>query len=797
LDLGAIAIIVVGVVGLLIAYFGNQLPPVSQFPGRNWLIVRLLLWLLGLLVVAQVLASQAVSDEGAIALWCLGVAALTAMIFDGFKLVAVLWRIEALSNIGSDLSRSGSVRDQLLAEARRQVRRRLDYAFGEQALINVSMQSQPDAVAGHPYQSPVFLVPQPRQTVKTFADSRLRAVESEETILDTFEREDIAGQLLILGALGAGKTTALLKLAESLLDRAEGSNEIPYIFELSAWRDDKQELASWLIAQLKLEQGIDEKVSREWLVNGQLLPLLDGLDELAPARQPSCIAKINEFMTSQLGRQVVVCCRTKAYEACEEKGVRLNSLKGALRLEPLSEGKIRAYFEAIERPDIWQALQVEEGLGALLRPPELDSEETALLKIPLFLQMLTVAYQDGQAIASKSDLFDAYIEQRLATEAREQDRRLARKKEIKKKWAFAQIKDELNIERTKQYLVWLARKLKENNISNNFSIEQMQPNWLEKKAQKWQYHLILDLIYGSIVGLMFGLIIGLINTLHIGTTLVGGLIFGLIYGLIVGLIFGLVCGLIFGLIGNFEGVIQPIKTFRISFSHTARKRLLENLISGLISGLIGGLISGLIGGLLGGLIGGLIFGLISGWISSLLGGFILGLQSGLAGVIITLIISLTVSLVVGLMFGLIASLLDVLQKPFKIQETPNQGITDSAKNMLMVTVISYFVSMAIFLLWSFIKDEITLQENLAFSIPIALFIGYHFGGGIPVIQHITLRFLLHRQGHIPHNYAQFLRYTTERRLTQQIGGRFRFLHRELLDHFAAMPSDDSQIPSSR
>ena len=27
---------------------------------------------------------------------------------------------------------------------------------------------------------------------------------------------------------------------------------------------------------------------------------------------------------------------------------------------------------------------------------------------------------------------------------------------------------------------------------------------------------------------------------------------------------------------------------------------------------------------------------------------------------------------------------------------------------------------------------------------------------------------------------------TERRLTQQVGGSFRFIHRELLDHFAAM-----------
>ncbi len=36
---------------------------------------------------------------------------------------------------------------------------------------------------------------------------------------------------------------------------------------------------------------------------------------------------------------------------------------------------------------------------------------------------------------------------------------------------------------------------------------------------------------------------------------------------------------------------------------------------------------------------------------------------------------------------------------------------------------------------------------------------------------------------IPWNYARFLSYCVERRLLQRISGRYRFIHRELLDHF--------------
>jgi hypothetical protein len=66
---------------------------------------------------------------------------------------------------------------------------------------------------------------------------------------------------------------------------------------------------------------------------------------------------------------------------------------------------------------------------------------------------------------------------------------------------------------------------------------------------------------------------------------------------------------------------------------------------------------------------------------------------------------------------------------------------------------------------------------------LALMFGFDSGGGKACIQHLCLRFVLWQSG-IPWNLAQFLDYCVERRLLLRVGGRYRFLHRELLEHFA-------------
>ncbi len=51
------------------------------------------------------------------------------------------------------------------------------------------------------------------------------------------------------------------------------------------------------------------------------------------------------------------------------------------------------------------------------------------------------------------------------------------------------------------------------------------------------------------------------------------------------------------------------------------------------------------------------------------------------------------------------------------------------------------------------------------------------------LQRLSLRIFLWQSG-LPWNFARFLNYCVERRLLLRVGGSYRFLHRELLDHFA-------------
>lgn len=45
-----------------------------------------------------------------------------------------------------------------------------------------------------------------------------------------------------------------------------------------------------------------------------------------------------------------------------------------------------------------------------------------------------------------------------------------------------------------------------------------------------------------------------------------------------------------------------------------------------------------------------------------------------------------------------------------------------------------------------------------------------------VIQHVSLRFVLHRAGLAPWNYARFLEHAENHRFIQRVSGRYRFVH---------------------
>ena len=150
-------------------------------------------------------------------------------------------------------------------------------------------------------------------------------IPEDITILDIFDRKDIAGRLLILGQPGVGKTTTLLDLAEALLNRCQkdADNPIPIIFNLSSWQD--QSMQDWLIDELNVKYGVRKDIGAELIETDRIVPLLDDLDELPAHRIEPCVQAINQMMVDNNRLPYwVVCSRIETYERLESQ-LRLNA----------------------------------------------------------------------------------------------------------------------------------------------------------------------------------------------------------------------------------------------------------------------------------------------------------------------------------------------------------------------------------------------------------------------------------------------------------------------------------------
>ncbi|MEM9274850.1 MAG: NACHT domain-containing protein [Cyanobacteria bacterium P01_F01_bin.143] len=204
-----------------------------------------------------------------------------------------------------------------------------------------------------------------------------------QNTINFFDREDINGKLLILGEPGAGKTTELLSLTEKLIERAieDETTPIPVIFELSSWASN-QNIRDWIIEKLceiylkkqgDIYKKVPKKVAQQWIDNQQIIPLLDGLDELGLENGKKCIVAINKFLDSSFQPGLVVCCRQELYEKAKTQ---LKKMNGAIYIESLSDEKIKQYLTSLDRLYIWNE--------TIRNEPELLD----LVRKPLFLTML-------------------------------------------------------------------------------------------------------------------------------------------------------------------------------------------------------------------------------------------------------------------------------------------------------------------------------------------------------------------------------------------------------------------------
>ncbi len=585
------------------------------------------------------------------------------------------------------------------------------------ALIDLGLEARPEAV-DHPW-----------QMVLQSSDLSQLAIPSGTKMIDIFN--ELKRSLLILGEPGSGKTTMLLELARDLISRAkqDPTQPIPIVFNLSSWAEPQPPLDEWLVKELNSKYHIPKKIAQQWLDDEALMPLLDGLDEVAQSHRAACVEAINLFHKESM-QPLIVCSRIADYEALATK----LGLQQAICLQALNEAQIEAYLS-----------QFGPALSPLKRALQNDSNLQELAQSPLILSVMSLSYTGDTELTptnsvetQRQHIFERYVTHMLT-------RRGA---------------GDYSDNKTQHWLSWLAQEMM-GHSQTMFLLERLQPSWLPAKNQKLNIWLSFVVPLGLLIGLLTGVWAGMIGS----EGLVNGLYFGSMAGLIVILLLGL--RLVFS---NWQPEIM------VSEVSIRPKNMLRDCLFLLPAVPLIGLMFGLMSGPLFGLIMGLLIGLI-GLAFVPVGGLLkkpevvktsLKPNQGIwAALKNGLIIGLGGGLFYGLLFGLSGGLFGILIDLYW---------WDSGANVFGVGLVGLGLLGPIF--------------GLLFGL-LGLFLGLVIGLIIilPFIQHFVLRFLLYRRDTMPWHYVRFLDYATERIFLRKVGGGYIFIHRYLLEYFAGLSKD--------
>ena len=249
---------------------------------------------------------------------------------------------------------------------------------------------------------------------------------------------------------------------------------------------------------------VSRKIGQPWVEADQILPLLDGLDEVKPVHRAACVEAINAFRKAH-DLPLVICSRTADYHAL---AVPLQ-LYGAIVVQPLSPQQVDSYLTEIGPA----GEAVRQALG---HDPMLQE----MLDSPLMLNIVTVAYAgqpesqprlSGTLKERRDHLFGAYV-----------DRMFRRRGAVRG----------YTPEQTVHWLGWLACQMA-NHGQTVFYLERLQFDWIPGGRQQTS-RMYSRLATGLVGGLVGGLVLGLVYGLVVGP------VYGLVYGLVVGL--GLVTG---------------------------------------------------------------------------------------------------------------------------------------------------------------------------------------------------------------------------------------------------------------
>jgi TIR domain/NACHT domain len=630
----------------------------------------------------------------------------------------------------------------------------------EAALLTPDLYEQPDAVA-NPLSSSV-------QEMNRSA----RPLRLGTRIIQAYD--DAQGGLLILGEPGSGKTTLLLELTRDLIKRAEGdeTHPIPVVFTLSSWSLKRQPIADWLVEELIFKYQVPRKLAKQWVENEQVLPLLDGLDEVAPNHRAACIEAVNTYKQAHGLLPMVICSRTADYAAQQSRVL----LRTAIVVQPLTQTQIELYLASAKK----QLAPVRAALEA-------DAELLELASTPLMLSVLALAYHESSLdellaipshLARRRQIFATYVQRMFQRRGAETCYKR---------------------EQTVQWLTWLAQQMQQQHVTE-FYLEQFQVSWLPTRLREW-YRMSVGPVSGLVIALLLYLLVWIVGFspnrgIHELLRLVGFLFAALLIGSFFGLLLGPGT---WGKWAEAEGgwAIEPVESLTWSWEAFWSKAFWSKLFRAPFAWLRNEVIEPveIQTWSWGAFWSKLRQGLYDGLLVCLIGGLLAWGRSGQTFAIFFLF-------GFGISFGLVFGLLGGFTGKRLIKGstlTPNEGIYRSLRTGLLRLVCwiigGLVATLVTWLIASAFGSKVVLQFVLFFALLCGLAIEMFFarGGLTAVVRHYLLRFWLWQAGctPAPWDYVPFLNYATERILLRKVGGGYIFMHRLLLDYFASLEQKEA------
>jgi hypothetical protein len=204
------------------------------------------------------------------------------------------------------------------------------------------------------------------------------------------------GNLLLRGSDGSGKSVLAARMALHLCDlRLEGSGRrVPIFLQARFWTGDES-LERWLARQVTDHHSVSRRLLTEWINSGELLVVLDGLDEAGPS-SASLLSEIRRWSDQRSGNQVIATVRSNMLDRALSStstpfpttGVIKPLERGAVndliaRIVPTGKGLDRRRNEGVMDLDLWRRPELASLLAASFNPDAGAAQDEAATSIAI------------------------------------------------------------------------------------------------------------------------------------------------------------------------------------------------------------------------------------------------------------------------------------------------------------------------------------------------------------------------------------------------------------------------------